>query len=65
MRLESVVLRHFWFSDIKIQYTAPQDLRSSVRFVGPRSSTRYGEARRCVYIPKILKDLKNEAFSIT
>lgn len=63
--LQTVVIRHFWESNFKITHTASRSLRNSVRFVVPRSSTRYGEARRCVYVPRIFNDLPDEVFSAT
>lgn len=60
----SVVLRHFWTDDFKLPYISPRQLRKPTRFVVPRFSTRYGAARRCVYIPKIFNNLPDEIFSV-
>lgn len=61
--LQTAVIRNFRDSDFKIRHTASRSLRSTIRFVVPRSSTKFGEARRCVYVPRIFNDLPDEAFS--
>lgn len=63
--VQTVVLRHFWSTDFKTAHKPSRMLRSHERFVVPRSSTRYGEARRSVYIPKLFNTLPEEVLSST
>lgn len=58
--IQTVVLRHFWSSDFKVKHKPSRMLRSGMRFEVPRSSTRYGQARRAVYIPKLFNDLPED-----
>ena len=54
---QTVVTRQFWNPEFKIDYVSPRLLRKGIRFVVPRCSTRYGAARRCVYVPGIFNNL--------
>lgn len=63
--VRTVVLRYFWSTEFKVEHKPSRMLRSHERFVVPRSSTRYGEARRSVYIPKLFNDLPEDVFLAT
>uniref|UniRef100_L7LW06 Putative tick transposon n=1 Tax=Rhipicephalus pulchellus TaxID=72859 RepID=L7LW06_RHIPC len=60
---KTVILRYNWCDDFKVPYVARRPLREKKRFTVPRFSTRYGEACRSVYIPKIFNELPEEFFS--
>lgn len=60
----TVVLRHYWTDEFKLPHIAPRQLRKKTRFFVPRFSTKYGAARRRVYIPKIFNNLPDEFFSV-
>lgn len=61
--VQTVVTTHFWESDFKVENKPVRFVRSQPRFVVPRSRTRYGTARRCVYVAKIFNELPEEIFS--
>lgn len=63
--VQTVVLKHMWNSNFKNEYIAPRILRKETRYVVPRHSTRYGAARRCVYVPKTFNDLPDEVIAAT
>lgn len=63
--VETVVIKHFWTSAFKQKNTSTRELRKHVRYMVPRSSTKYGAARRCAYVPDMFNKLPNEIFNAT
>lgn len=61
----TVIMRHNWSDEFKEAYDTPRLLRNKKRFKVPYSTTKYGEARRSVYIPKIFNELADEFFLAT
>lgn len=63
--VNSVILRHFWMDDFKKTFMSSRVLRDCPRYVVPRSYTRYGQATRDIYVPKIFNSLPDDIFTLT
>lgn len=62
---ETVILKHFWNCDLKLQPNVSRVLRNELRYSVPRCSTRYGKATRNVYVPVCFNQLSEDFFAVT